>query len=337
MKNRILTVKDLNVTFNTYVGKVHAVRGVSFHVDEEEILAIVGESGCGKTVTAQSIMRLNPSPPCEYTKGSIQLGRHDIFSQTEKQMNTIRGNLVSMIFQDPITSLNPTTTIGRQIAEPLMLHQNMTRKQAMQQALEMLKVVQIPDAERRINQHPFEFSGGMRQRAMIAMALACNPRLLIADEPTTALDVTIQAQIIDLLKNLKDEVKTAIILITHNLGLVASLADRVVVMYAGEMVESGDVHTIFRNPKHPYTIGLQSSIPRVDQDRNDPLRAIDGTPPDLFNPCSGCSFCARCKHAMRICKEQQPPLYDLGNGHASACWLLHPQAPVVDGFERERG
>lgn len=335
MSKRLLDIQDLHVSFDTYAGEVQAVRGVSLHVDEEEILAIVGESGCGKSVTAQSVMQLNPAPPAIYKSGSIQFSGKSILDLSEKEMQKIRGNEIGMIFQDPITSLNPTATIGKQISESLILHQNMSPKKAMVEAERLLKLVQIPNVERRIKQYPHQYSGGMRQRAMIAMALACKPKMLIADEPTTALDVTIQAQIIELLKDIRNETKTAIILITHNLGMVASLADRIAVMYAGKVVETGDVYTIFRNPKHPYTAGLQNTIPRLDQSSDKPLVTIEGTPPDLLNPPKGCGFCERCPYAMTICKEQQPPVFDLGQGHTSSCWLLDSRAPHIPGYQKE--
>ncbi len=332
MDKNLLDIDDLYVSFNTYAGEVQAVRGISLSMKQEEVLAIVGESGCGKSVTAQSIVRLNPEPPVEYKRGVIMLDGKSVLDLTEKDMQKIRGNLASMIFQDPITSLNPTATIGNQISESLILHQQMSKGQAMERAAELLDLVQIPNVERRKHQYPHEFSGGMRQRAMIAMALACKPKLLIADEPTTALDVTIQAQIIELLRDIRKETKTSIILITHNLGMVASLADRVIVMYAGKIVETGDIFTIFGDPRHPYTVGLQQSMPNSSQSKNEPLRTIEGTPPDLFSPPKGCGFCARCRHAMYVCREEDPPVFDLGNGHSSSCWLMHPEAPPVEGY-----
>ncbi|WP_026486618.1 ABC transporter ATP-binding protein [Caldanaerobius polysaccharolyticus] len=329
MGNKLLEVKDLEVSFFTYAGEVKAVRGVSFSLDQGEAIAIVGESGCGKSVTVHSIMRLIPSPPGKIKKGSIVFNGRELVGCSEKQMQAIRGSEIGMIFQDPMTSLNPTMTIGQQIAETLVKHQNMSRSQALERAVEMLKLVQIPNPHRRIHQYPHEFSGGMRQRAMIAIALACNPKLLIADEPTTALDVTIQAQIIDLMKELQQKMGTSIILITHDLGIVADIAQRVIVMYAGQVVEYGNLDDIFYRARHPYTWGLLQSVPRLDVKENRRLIPIDGTPPDLLAPPKGCAFADRCKYAMRICKEEQPPVYDLGSGHGCACHLLHPQAPKV--------
>lgn len=325
----ILTVKDLEVSFHTYAGEIKAVRGVSFNVAEGEILAIVGESGCGKSVTAQTIMKLNPMPPASIKNGAITLDGLDIIKLSDKEMEKVRGAVAGMIFQDPMTSMNPTMTIGRQICETLIKHQNLGRAEAMQKAIELLELVQIPNAAKRAKQYPHQFSGGMRQRAMIAMALACSPKLLIADEPTTALDVTIQAQIMDLMKDLQKKLNTAIILITHDLGVVADLAQRIVVMYAGKIVESGTLDQIFYESRHPYTWGLMGSIPRIDQDRSRQLSPIDGTPPDLFAPPPGCGFADRCEYCMNICREREPELFELEEGHRSACWLLHPDAPKI--------
>lgn len=328
--NNILEIKNLEVSFFTYAGEIQAVRGVSFDVGHGEVLAIVGESGCGKSVTAHTIMKLNPMPPAQIKSGSILLDGLDIVKMSDKQMEKIRGSLVSMIFQDPMTSLNPTMTVGAQIAETLIKHQHVKKSHAMQKAIDMLNLVQIPNASKRARQYPHQFSGGMRQRAMIALALACSPKLLIADEPTTALDVTIQAQIIDLLRDIQKKTGTSIILITHDLGVVADLAQRVVVMYAGKVAEIGSLDEVFYNPKHPYTWGLMDSIPRLDLDKSQELNPIDGTPPDLFAPPLGCAFADRCKYCMKICKENQPPLFEVSEGHGSACWLLHPDAPKVD-------
>ena len=328
--NRLLEVKDLEVSFDTYAGEVKAVRGISFHLDTGEAIAIVGESGCGKSVTAQSIMRLIPAPPSRVKNGSIMFNGREILKLSEKEMLAIRGCEIGMIFQDPMTSLNPTMTIGKQIVEGLMKHRSLSKVAANQEALKMLKLVNIPNAERRMKQYPHEFSGGMRQRAMIAIALACNPKLLIADEPTTALDVTIQAQIIDLMKDLQKELNTAIILITHDLGVVADMAQRIVVMYAGKIVESGSLDDIFYSPKHPYTWGLLKSVPRLDAKQKEELLPIEGTPPDLFAPPVGCGFAARCEYCMTICKEKQPEFSDVKEGHSAACWLLHPNAPKVE-------
>lgn len=320
---RILEVIDLKVSFDTYAGEVQAVRGVSFYLNEGEVLAIVGESGCGKSVTAQTIMKLNPMPPARIKSGTINLCRNDIVKTSEKGMMKIRGKDVSMIFQDPMTCLNPTMQIGKQLTEAICLHRKMSKEEARNEALRLLELVRIPNAETRIRQYPHEFSGGMRQRVMIAMALSCSPKLLIADEPTTALDVTIQAQIMELLAEIKEKTNTAIILITHDLGVVASMADRVAVMYAGKIVEAGDVRKIFYNSTHPYTKGLLKSLPTVDTTRGKKLISIPGTPPDLISPPVGCGFASRCSECMRICEEELPPEFELENGHKSSCWLLH--------------
>lgn len=325
MKN-VLEVKDLHVSFHTYAGEVKAVRGVDFSVGQGETVAIVGESGCGKSVTAKSIMRLLPSPPVQYKQGSIEFQGQNIFDVSEKKMQRIRGNQISMIFQDPMTSLNPTSKIGSQIMEAVLKHNDISKKAAAEKAIDMLKLVGIPQPDKRVNQYPHEFSGGMRQRAMIAMALACNPRLLIADEPTTALDVTIQAQILELMKKIQRETGTSIILITHDLGVVAEMADRVVVMYAGQVAETGTVKELFANPQHPYTMGLLNSIPRLDMDKSQPLSPIIGTPPDLIEPPKGCPFFARCQYAMRVCKNHDPELDEVRSNQFAACWLHHPMA-----------
>ncbi|MBA4493732.1 ABC transporter ATP-binding protein [Paenactinomyces guangxiensis] len=326
---KVLEVRDLHVSFKTYNGEVQAVRGVSFDVDEGETVAIVGESGCGKSVTSQTIMRLIPNPPGFIKKGEIIFDGKDLAKATEKQMEKIRGADIAMIFQDPMTSLNPTMTVGKQIMEGLMKHQKMSQGEARRKAVEMLKLVGIPSPESRLKQYPHQFSGGMRQRAMIAIALSCAPKVLIADEPTTALDVTIQAQIIDLMKELQEKINTSIILITHDLGVVADIADRVVVMYAGKVVETGNLDEIFYNPKHPYTWGLLASMPRLDQSEDQELLPIPGSPPNLLSPPKGCPFAARCKHAMKICTEQMPEATKVSSSHQVACWLEHPMAPEV--------
>ncbi len=327
MENRVLDVRDLKVSFYTYMGEVEAVRGVNFHVAAGEVLAIVGESGCGKSVSAQTIMKLNPSPPCAIKDGEIDLCGVDIVKASEEEMQNVRGQLVAMIFQDPMTSLNPTMKIGKQLTESIVKHRKLNKTAAQQEALRLCKLVQIPNAEMRINQYPHQFSGGMRQRVMIAMALACQPKLLIADEPTTALDVTIQAQIIDLLKQINEKEGTAIILITHDLGVVASLAKRINVMYAGKIMESGDAEDIFYQAAHPYTQGLLESLPTISTDSNKKLIAIPGTPPSLLHPPLGCPFAPRCRYAMAVCKDQQPPFFSAGSRHEAACWLLHPDCP----------
>ncbi|WP_301170732.1 ABC transporter ATP-binding protein [Brevibacillus nitrificans] len=323
---RILDVKDLHVSFHTYAGEVKAVRGVNFHVNRGEAVAIVGESGCGKSVTAQTLMKLIPMPPGDIKKGEILFNGEDIVKKSNKEMESIRGKDIGMIFQDPMTSLNPTMTIGSQITEGLIKHQNMTRTAARDRAIELLTMVGIPQPEKRIEQYPHEFSGGMRQRAMIAIALACSPKLLIADEPTTALDVTIQAQILDLMKDLQKKTGTSIILITHDLGVVAEMCDRVIVMYAGKVIETGTVDDIFYNPQHPYTKGLLRSVPRLDLNRDEPLTPIFGTPPDLLRPPVGCGFTARCESAMRVCQEIDPDLTEVSTSQRAACWLQHPLA-----------
>ena len=333
MSERILDIQDLRVSFDTYAGEVQAVRGVSFHVDQGEVLAIVGESGCGKSVTAQTIMKLNPMPPARIVSGSIRLGEHDIVAAGEKEMQAIRGKDVSMIFQDPMTCMNPTTQVGKQIVEAIKLHQKLSPKEAKAEAIRCLKQVRIPNPEERAKQYPHQFSGGMRQRAMIAMALSCNPKLLIADEPTTALDVTIQAQIMELLADIKNEIHTAIILITHDLGVVAGSADRVAVMYAGKIVETGSTRNIFYHSAHPYTQALIGSLPSVDVTKQQRLVSIPGTPPDLLAPPKGCGFAARCKYCMRVCQEEYPPEFTVGEGHTANCWLLHPDCPCA----KERG
>jgi oligopeptide transport system ATP-binding protein len=333
--DNVLRVDDLHVSFDTYAGEVKAVRGVTFDVAEGEVLAIVGESGCGKSVTAQTIMKLNPMPPARIVKGEIQLADKDIVHATEKEMMNIRGKDVSMIFQDPMTCLNPTMTVGKQLTEAIRHHQKLTKEEAHNEALRLLKLVNIPNPEQRSTQYPHEFSGGMRQRVMIAMALSCAPKLLIADEPTTALDVTIQAQIMDLLQEIKEKTNTAIILITHDLGVVASMADRVAVMYAGKIVEIGTAEDIFYRSSHPYTKALLRSLPTTDMDRSVRLVSIAGTPPDLLNPPVGCGFASRCKNCMKICHAELPPQFEVGQNHLSACWLHHEDCPSArDGGEQ---
>ena len=319
----LLEVKDLAVEFDTYGGTVKAVRGVTFSVDAGQTLAIVGESGCGKSVTVQSIMGLIPMPPGRITAGTATLRGIDILGQKEIDGEDIRGSQIGMIFQDPMTSLNPTMSIGSQIAETLEVHRGYTKKQAFAQAIELLDLTKIPEPEKRAKQYPFEFSGGMLQRAMIATAIACEPQILIADEPTTALDVTIQAQILDLLNDLKRKNNMAIILITHDLGVVARMADTVSVMYAGQIVEQGSVDDIFYRSAHPYTLGLRAAMPTNQQGESAVLTPIDGSPPDLFSPPVGCGYCARCPHAMRVCEANLPKEYAFQNGHYSRCWQHH--------------
>lgn len=326
----ILRVEDLHVSFRARGGEVQAVRGVDFEVRKGEAIAIVGESGSGKSVTAQSIMRLLPSPPSFVKQGSITFMGRNLLELSEREMESVRGKEIGMIFQDPMTSLNPTLTIGHQITEGLIKHQGASRQEARARALELLKLVGIPNPEDRFSQYPHSFSGGMRQRAMIAIALSCNPALLIADEPTTALDVTIQAQIMRLMKDLQERFGTSIILITHDLGVVADFCDRVIVMYGGQVVEMGTKWDIFRSPQHPYTRGLLRSIPRLDQPKGEPLVPIVGTPPDLLVPPQGCAFCARCDEAMGVCLDHDPELLPVGqSGQTAKCWLHHPLAKEV--------
>ena len=329
--SKVLNIENLHVSFDTYAGEVHAVRGVNLYVEEGEVLAIVGESGCGKSVTAQTIMKLNPMPPARIKEGTIDLCGIDIVGTSEKEMQTIRGRKVSMIFQDPMTCLNPTMPVGKQITEAIVIHEKVTREEAHKKAIDLLQLVQIPNAEERAKQYPHQFSGGMRQRAMIAMALSCTPDLLIADEPTTALDVTIQAQIMDLLQDIKEKMGTAIILITHDLGVVASVADRVAVMYAGKVVEEGTVDKIFYNPQHPYTKALLASLPQPDTAHDEVLVSIPGTPPDLLSPPEGCGFAARCTACMKICKTRYPQEFKLNETQRTSCWLHHPSCPVGRG------
>ena len=324
----VLKIENLHVSFDTYAGEVHAVRGVSLHVGEGEVLAIVGESGCGKSVTAQTIMKLNPMPPARIKQGNIDLCGEDIVAANEKKMQDIRGRLVSMIFQDPMTCLNPTMKVGRQLTEAICQHRKLSKDEAKKEAVRLLEMVQIPNAAERAEQYPHEFSGGMRQRAMIAMAMSCEPKLLIADEPTTALDVTIQAQILDLLQSLQKKLGTAVIMITHDLGVIAGMCSRVLVMYGGVVVEEGTVREIFYEPKHPYTWGLLRSIPQKSGEKRK-LIPIPGSPPDLIAPPPGCPFVARCPYAMNICNSTLPEMTQLSNTHCARCRLLDEGAPRV--------
>lgn len=317
----LLTVKNLSVSFRTYIGKVHAVRNISFSIKKGETVAIVGESGCGKSVTAQAIMGLIPEPPGLIDTGEIWFAGENLLAKPRKEMERIRGKEIGMIFQDPMTSLNPTMRVGQQIMEGLIKHQGLSEREAEKRGVEMLKWVGISDPDKRMSQYPHTFSGGMRQRVIIAIALACNPKLLIADEPTTALDVTIQAQILELMQRIQTTMGTSIILITHDLGIVAGMCDRVIVMYAGEVIESGTVDQIYSNPRHPYTQGLLRSVPRLDMDATKELIPIYGTPPNLLHPPQACSFCPRCEHAMRICQLRRPILEDVETCHQAACWL----------------
>jgi oligopeptide transport system ATP-binding protein len=317
----LLQVRDLRTEFHTQDGVVKAVNGISYEVNEGETVAIVGESGCGKSVGVLSIMRLIPQPPGRIVGGEVFFEGRDLLKLPEDELRHIRGNRISMIFQDPMTSLNPVLTIGKQVGEALEVHKGLSPREARQRTIELLRMVGIPEAERRINDYPHQFSGGMRQRAMIAMALSCNPQLLIADEPTTALDVTIQAQIIDLVKRLRDEFGMAIIWITHDLGIVAGLANRVIVMYAGYIIESAPVRELYARPAHPYTFGLLRSVPRLDAERAERLLPIDGLPPDLIDLPPACPFAPRCRFVQQRCWEANPPLRAINAQHQVACWF----------------
>ncbi|MDY2629829.1 ABC transporter ATP-binding protein [Clostridium sp.] len=327
--SKLLEVKNLKTSFRTHIGDVQAVRGVSLYLDKGEALGIVGESGCGKSVTMMSIMRLL-ADNAVIESDKIIFNGEDITNPTENQMQEIRGNEMAMIFQDPMTSLNPLFTVGDQLTEHLIKHKKISKKEANELAIKMLDMVGIPSPESRLKQYPHEFSGGMRQRVMIAMSLICEPKLIIADEPTTALDVTIQAQILDLMKDLKEKINTSIILITHDLGVVADLCTRINVMYGGIIIEEGSDEDIFYNGKHPYTWGLLNSVPNPKSEIKEKLTPIEGQPPDLLKPPVGCPFAARCKYAMKVCLQKQPPLFEISNGHRAACWLCHENAPKVE-------
>ena len=327
--SRLLEVKNLKTSFRTHIGDVQAVRGVSLYLDKGEALGIVGESGCGKSVTMMSLMRLL-ADNAVIESDNIMFDGQDITNPTEKEMQKIRGNEMAMIFQDPMTSLNPLFTVGQQLTEHLIKHKKNSKKEANDLAIKMLDMVGIPSPEKRLKQYPHEFSGGMRQRVMIAMSLICEPKLIIADEPTTALDVTIQAQILDLMKGLKEKVNSSIILITHDLGVVADLCTRINVMYGGLVVEEGSDEDIFYNGKHPYTWGLLNSVPNPKSEIKEKLTPIEGQPPDLLKPPVGCPFAARCKYTMKVCIEKQPPLFEISEGHRAACWLCHENAPKVE-------
>ncbi|MFN8533106.1 MAG: ABC transporter ATP-binding protein [Dehalococcoidia bacterium] len=324
----LLQVKDLRTQFFTQDGVVKAVDGVSFDVNTGETLGIVGESGCGKSITAMSIMRLIPNPPGRIVGGQILFDGEDVLKLTEGEMRDIRGNKIAMIFQDPMTSLNPVLTINRQISESLELHMGMSKSEARKRSLELLKLVGIPGAEQRLDNYPHQFSGGMRQRVMIAMALACNPQILLADEPTTALDVTIQAQILDIIKRLCLDRGTAVILITHDLGVVAGMTQRVHVMYAGHIVEKASTRELYADPRHPYTLGLLRSIPRLDEGQKAKLTPIQGLPPDLVNPPNQCDFAPRCVFVQDICWKERPELRQISPEHEIACWVDIREAPA---------
>ena len=317
----LLEVRDLRTHFFTQDGVVHAVNGISYHLNEGETLGIVGESGCGKSVGVLSLMRLIPMPPGKIVGGEVLFQGRDLMRISDEEMRSVRGNKIAMIFQDPMTSLNPVLTIGRQVSEALELHLGMSKREARRRTIELLEMVGIPMAASRVDDYPHQFSGGMRQRVMIAMALSCNPQLLIADEPTTALDVTIQAQIVDLVKKLRDEIGMAIIWITHDLGVVAGLANRVAVMYAGYIVEEAPVKELYKDPRHPYTIGLLGSLPRLDEARRRRLTSIEGLPPDLIGLPQGCPFYERCNYRIDHCLAENPPLEPVAPNHKAACWV----------------
>src|SRR6266568_684119 len=322
----LLALRDLHVEFSTYGGVVKAVRGVSLEVERGRTLAVVGESGCGKSVTFQAAMGLIPSPPGRVTHGSVRFDGQELVGATVTALNRVRGKDVGMIFQDPMTCLNPTMKVGRQITEALRFHEGLSTGTARARAIELLERVRIPEAGVRVDHYPFQFSGGMRQRVMIAMAIACRPKLLVADEPTTALDVTVQAQILDLLRDLQREAGMAIALITHDLGVVARMADDVAVMYAGQIVERGTVDDVFYRSAHPYTLGLKQAMPSDAEGPRARLEPIEGSPPDLFSPPPGCAYFDRCPWAMKACGPELPPLWPVQPGHAARCWLHHEAA-----------
>ena len=331
MTEPLLEVKNLRINFKTYAGLVQAVRGVDFTLAKGETLAIVGESGSGKSVTSNALMRLIPQPAGRYEDGQILFEGKDLLKLSEREMESIRGNEIAMIVQDPMTALNPTMRVGKQIMEVILTHKKgVSKEAAKQRAIELLAEVGIPDPERRFKQYPHEFSGGMRQRVVIAIALAAEPKILIADEPTTALDVTIQAQILELMKKVQEKNGNAIIFITHDLGVVANVADRVAVMYAGQIVEYGSSHDIFYNPKHPYTWGLLGSMPDLDSEDSEELYTIPGAPPNLINPPLGDAFAPRNPYALAIDYKAEPPFYEVSPGHYAKTWLLHPEAPKVE-------
>ena len=326
---RVLEVKDLVTRFYTPEGVVHAVNGVSFHLDEGETLGIVGESGCGKTVTVMSVLRLIPEPPGRIESGEANFMGRNLLTLSKEEMRYIRGAQIGMIFQDPMTSLNPVMTIGKQVAEPMLEHLGMTEAQANDRVAELLGMVGIPRARERLDDFPHQFSGGMRQRVMIAMALSCSPKILIADEPTTALDVTIQAQIIELVKELRDKLGMAVIWITHDLGIIAGMAERIMVMYAGFAVEKGSVRDLYADPRHPYTIGLLGSLPRIDGRHSRRLTSIEGRPPDLLQEPKYCPFSPRCPYVIETCWGENPELRETGYQHGAACWVDVKEANLV--------
>ena len=334
--HNILEVRGLRVEFDTHGGAVQAVRGVDLAVAKGRTLAVGGESGCGKSVTMQAVMGLIPRPPGRVVAGQALFEGRDLLRLSEPELNALRGARIGMIFQDPMSALNPTLRIGAQIAESLRLHRGMAGDAAWAEAVRLLERTRIPEAAARARQYPFEFSGGMLQRVMIAMSLACQPALLIADEPTTALDVTIQNQVLALMREIQQDLSMALVLITHDLGVVARMADDVAVMYAGQVLESGPLQQIFERPAHPYTAGLRRALPARHQARGERLAAIPGSPPDLFAPPPGCAYAARCPHAMRVCEQRAPALEAVAPAHLARCWLHHPQAPAAqaDSYRR---
>ena len=337
MSEKLLEVKHLHTSFFTHLGEVKAIRDVSFHVDKSEIIGIVGESGSGKSVTSLSVMGLLAHPG-KVIGGEILFKGEDLLKKSKHDMRKIQGNQISMIFQDPMTSLNPLFTIGNQITEAIRTHQKLSREEANKKAVEMLKLVGIPSPEKRVKSFPHEFSGGMRQRAMIAMALSSEPDLLIADEPTTALDVTIQAQVLALMKELNERLGTATILITHNLGCASSICDRILVMYGGKIMEEGSTEEIFYEPRHPYTMGLLNSVPKVSGEQSKKrLVPILGTPPDMLHPPTGCPFYPRCRFAMKACASMDVPEFTLSDTRRVSCFMCHPEAPVKEEYEKQKG
>ncbi|SKC65702.1 ABC transporter ATP-binding protein [Maledivibacter halophilus] len=329
MTDRLLTVNNLKTYFYTASGVVKAVDGVSFTLDKGKTLGIVGESGSGKSVTASSIMRLIPQPPGKIVDGEIVFEDKNIIDMSKNDLLDLRGKDIAMIFQDPMTALNPVFTVGSQIREAILAHRNISKKEAKKLAVDALKLVGIPDADSRYNSYPYEFSGGMRQRVMIAMAVACNPKLLIADEPTTALDVTIQAQVLELMKNLQNQLNTSILIITHDIGVIWEVADYVMVMYAGRTVEYTDTVSLYKNPIHPYTWGLLDSIPKRNIEKNEPLNTIEGNPPDLRTTGEGCNFVGRCPYAKDICRKKQPELIEIEKNHFAACHFQTKDSRLV--------
>jgi oligopeptide transport system ATP-binding protein len=348
--NVLMRIQGLTTNFHTYAGVVHAVDDMTLTVPKDSVVGIVGESGSGKSVTMMSVMCLIPSPPGRIEGGHVWFdgaalgmpdrmetdgpnkGMVDLLSLSADAMMKVRGRHIGMIFQDPMVSLNPVLTIGLQMTESMVAHGLATNEEAWKRAVDMLALVGIPNPEERMRDYPHQYSGGMRQRVMIAMALSCSPELVIADEPTTSLDVTVQAQILELMKELKAKLKSSIIIISHDLSIVAGMADKVVVMYAGRMLEEADVYDLYEKPGHPYTVGLMKSVPRLDAENRERLVPIEGSPPDLLAPPVGCKFAPRCKYAMNICREQEPPLVTVGEGHRARCFLHHPTAPAVPGF-----